>query len=150
MLPAKMDTRAARVQLHATGFQESRFAVRRQYGPGPAVGFWQFEEGGGIKGVLTHPSTRDLARKACQSMGVEPTTRAVWIALQSQANDLLAVVFARLLYWADSRPIPPPDVAQAGAGWICYVRNWRPGHPHRDTWDDFWRAACAAYALGDR
>ena len=42
LLPARMDTRAARALLVAIGLQESRFEHRRQIG-GPARGFFQFE-----------------------------------------------------------------------------------------------------------
>lgn len=51
LLPAKMDTPKARVMMLAIGMQESRFEHRKQIG-GPARGFFQFEEAGGVRGVL--------------------------------------------------------------------------------------------------
>lgn len=142
-LPSRMDSRSARVMMHAIGRQESRFEVRRQHGNGPAAGFWQFERGGGVKGVLTHPASRRLAREACEHLQVNPIPLEVWVALQ--VSDELAAVFARLLLWTDraSLPLPIPDCEQAA--WDCYIRNWRPGKPHRQTWGRFWRDACAAY-----
>ena len=70
MLPAKMDTDAARVMLLAIGLQESRFEHRRQMGNGPARGFWQFEKGGGVKGCVQHPSSAHHLRQLCAARGV--------------------------------------------------------------------------------
>ena len=72
LLPGKMDNDRARVQMLAMGLQESRFIHRRQLGNGPARGLWQFERGGGVKGVLEHPASAALARDICIAMDVEP------------------------------------------------------------------------------
>ena len=48
LLPPKFDTPEARVMMLAIGMQESRFLHRKQIG-GPARGFFQFEEGGGVQ-----------------------------------------------------------------------------------------------------
>src|SRR5690606_35531315 len=53
LLPSRMDSDRATVMLLAIGLQESRFEHRRQI-KGPARGFWQFERGGGVRGVMTH------------------------------------------------------------------------------------------------
>lgn len=142
LLPAKMDTTAARVLLLAIGLQESRLIHRRQIG-GPARGLWQFERGGGVQGVLSHPASRELAREVCRACGVEPTSAAVYPALER--DDRLAAAFARLLLWTDSRPLPAP-AAGAQAAWDYYTRNWRPGKPHRQTWDAFHAQAVRALA----
>lgn len=47
LLPAKIDSSAARCQILAIGLHESRFLHRRQIG-GPARGLQQFEQGGGV------------------------------------------------------------------------------------------------------
>ena len=51
--------------LLAIGLQESGLCERCQIidggGKGPARGLWQFERGGGVVGVLTHPLTRTHA-----------------------------------------------------------------------------------------
>lgn len=55
-----MDSAAARCQMLAIGLQESRLQHRRQNG-GPARGFWQFEKGGGVKGILFHETAQERA-----------------------------------------------------------------------------------------
>mgnify|MGYP001576466703 CR=1 FL=1 len=57
MLPSKMDTTEARAEMLAIALQESRCQHRAQIG-GPAKGYWQFEQGGGVRGVLSHPSSK--------------------------------------------------------------------------------------------
>lgn len=135
-LPAKMNTREARVMMLAIGMQESRFIHRYQVVQGkpgvrgPARGFWQMERGGGAYGVLKHEASRDFAHAACHHAGVTPTAEAAWLAMET--NDFLAATFARLLLWTDPRPMP--KVGEVGKAWECYIRNWRPGKPHLQTW----------------
>lgn len=132
------DTPAARAMLWAIGRQESRFIHRRQIG-GPARGFWQFEKGGGVKGVLTHPASKQHAIALCKERDVDPTTAAVYPALEK--DDILAAGFARLLLFTDPSALPTPKFGLAQDAWAYYKRNWRPGKPHRQTWDGFWREA---------
>ena len=136
----KYDSEQARVMLFAIGRQESRFEHRKQVG-GPARGFWQFEKGGGVKGVLTHKASAAAAKKLCEALDVEPTADAVYAALAE--NDVLAAGFARLLLWTDAAPLPPCKAGAAQDAWAYYKRNWRPGKPHRQTWDRFWMEAIA-------
>lgn len=138
LLPAKMDTAAARVVLLAIGLQESRFIHRRQIG-GPARGFWQFEQSGGVRGVLKHLSSEALARQVCAARGVEPTAPAVYAQLEN--DDVLAAAFARLLLWTDPKALPA--IGDAEAAWALYLRTWRPGKPHPQTWLDLYRQAVA-------
>ena len=140
ILGEHFDTPAARAMLWAIGRQESRFEHRRQIG-GPARGFWQFEKGGGVKGVLTHPSSKAHAIALCNERGVDATTAAVYPALEK--DDVLAAGFARLLLFTDPAPLPAPKVGLAQEAWAYYKRNWRPGKPHRQTWDGFWKEATA-------
>lgn len=137
LLPASMDTDRARVMLIAIGLQESRLTYRRQIG-GPARGLWQFEEGGGVKGVLTHPSSKDLAFKVCLVRGVTADRRSVYAALEH--DDILAAAFARLLLWTDPKALP----ATEQACWELYMRTWRPGRPHPETWPTRFREASQA------
>lgn len=135
LLPARMDTPAARVMLLAIGMQESRLVHRRQI-KGPARGLWQFEKGGGVKGVLTHSASAPHANMICAVRGVEPTQESVYRALEH--DDILAAAFARLLMWTDTKPLP----TEKNDAWDFYAyRTWRPGKPHRQTWDDFYEAA---------
>lgn len=135
---ARFDSPAARVLMVAIGLQESRFIHREQVG-GPARGFWQFELGG-VRGVLNHPVSQDLARALCRARGAPPTPSGVYTRLA--ADDLLAAGFARLLLLTDPRPLPPPD--NLPAGWDYYLRNWRPGKPHPGSWPACHAAAVAA------
>lgn len=141
LLPSRMDSRKASVLLIAIGLQESRFEHRRQIG-GPARGFWQFELGGGVRGVLTHPATASLARDVCSERSVLPQAGAVYRALET--DDVLAACFARLLLWTDPKPLPA--VEDVDGGWACYLRNWRPGKPHPGTWQRLHQIAVEAVA----
>lgn len=136
LLPAGMDTPRARVQMLCTGLQESGLTARRQVldggGKGAATGLAQFERGGGVKGVLTHPSTADLAARVCDARKVAPTMQRVWEELEH--DDVLAMAFARLYLWTDPFKIPN----DAAGGWQLYLRVWRPGKPHPAKWDGFY------------
>lgn len=136
LLPARMTSPQAEVMLLAIGLQESRFTHRRQIG-GPARGFWQFEKGGGVAGVLRHPSSKDIAVRVCDARGVAPVAEQVYQRLEH--DDVLAAAFARLLLWTDPRPLPAQG--EVTAAWDLYLRTWRPGKPHRQTWDALYAQA---------
>lgn len=133
LLPLKMDSHFARVNQAAIGQQESGYLVRRQYGNGPARGYWQFEEGGGVKGVMEHKSSAEIARSVCHARGVPFVRRTVWEALET--DDVLAAAFCRLLMWTDSGKLPTNE----SDGWAMYARTWRPGKPHPDKWPASWK-----------
>lgn len=127
----------ARQMLLAIGAQESGFTYRRQVG-GPARGFWQFESGGGVKGVLTHAATKAVARRVCTDLVVPAAQADVYSVLDQ--NDVLACAFARLLLWSDPKALPDTE----DGGWDLYTRTWRPGKPHRERWAASWAAAKVA------
>lgn len=139
LLPVKMDTDAARVMLLAIGLQESRMMYRfqkvpnRPYDKGPARGLPQFERGG-VAAVMGHPACKDLALAVSKARGV-PFDSSL-IHARMEFDDVLAFAFARLLLWADPKPLPGVD-ADHETAWQCYLRCWRPGKPHRETWDQF-------------
>ena len=135
LLPS-MDSPKARILMLAIGYQESRFEHRRQIG-GPARGFWQFESGGGVRGVLTHKASAYDAAKICHARGVGSSTKEVYERLEH--DDILACCFARLLLWTDHRPLPM--IGDVEGSWDYYERNWRPGKPHPDTWGDMYQRA---------
>lgn len=137
LLPAGMRSDRARVMLLAIGLQESRFQHRRQLKGGPARGLWQFERGGGVRGVLMHESSQECARWICSMRNVVPTVSAAYAALER--DDVLAAAFARLLLWTDPRALPAVG-DQLGA-WALYLRTWRPGQPHADTWPALYTGA---------
>lgn len=134
MLPMGMDTPKARVMLLAIGLQESKFEHRAQVlnggGKGPARGFWQFERGGGVKGVMNHHATTGHAHRLCAERDVAWDAVAIWAKLET--DDLLACGFARLLLYSDPKPLP--DMDDASGAWNLYERTWRPGKPHPLTW----------------
>lgn len=137
-LPPKFYTPAALQLILAIGLQESKLKDRVQIvnggGRGPARGLWQFEQGGGVAGVLKHTATAKLAAEACARHGVKATAASAWAALE--ANDVLAATFARLLLWTDAKPLPAPN--DTHGAWAYYERNWRPGNPHPQTWPAHW------------
>jgi hypothetical protein len=143
MLPPQMDTPQARVMLVAIGLQESRFTARRQLvgnpprPTGPARGYWQFERGGGCAGVLTHPSSRYWMHTMCEARGCKPMPDALWKAIEN--DDVLAAAAARLLLFTDPKRLP--SLGDESGSWALYIRTWRPGKPHRDTWGRLYRQA---------
>jgi hypothetical protein len=150
LLPAAMDTPEARVMLIAIGLQESRLVHRRQLVGtpprpiGPAKGLWQFERGGGCKGVVSHPASRYWMAQVCKARGVEFNATAVWNALET--DDVLAAAAARLLVFTDPRRLPA--LGDEREAWRLYMRVWRPGKPHRATWPGLYAQALAAVTEG--
>lgn len=142
-LPAAMDTPQARVLLIAIGLQESRLTHRVQLikdkktgelvPRGPARGLWQFELGGGVAGVLNHRLVRDRAR----ALTGYPKVSAAEVHKRLSEDDVLAAQLARLLLWTDPKPLP----TEAADAWNYYIRVWRPGKPHPQTWEAFWDQA---------
>jgi hypothetical protein len=122
LLPAKFDGAQARVLLLAIPQQESGWKYRQQIG-GPARSYYQFEQAGGIRGVLTHPATKAYARAICGLRAVAPVESDVYAAFLF--DDPLACAFARLLLWTD--PSPLPQLGDEQGAWALYHRTWRPG-----------------------
>ena len=136
LLPPRMNSDRATVLLLAIGLQESRLTARRQI-RGPARGLWQFEKGGGVRGVLKHPATAMDARVLCKVRDVAPTADAVYPQLEH--DDVLAAGFARLnLWWL---PDPLPALGDWATAWEQYLDAWRPGKPHAGTWGGLYAEA---------
>lgn len=140
------DTVDARRFLLAIALQESALAHRRQVvaggaEAGPAASFWQFEKGGGCKGILTHRSTAARIVKVCHDYNVLATPEGLWEAMRY--NDIVAAAAARLLIY--SLPNPLPKTAEHG--WDQYISAWRPGKPHPLTWAANWDAATLTVGL---
>lgn len=129
MLPAHMRGIEAEQMLLAIGYQESKFIFRRQLG-GPARGFWQFETNG-VAGVLGHFSSGRIAEDMLTNMAWPKTISHIHAGLEY--GDIMACIFARLLLYTDSEPLPDlrddPEM-----GWAIYLRTWRPAKPHHDMW----------------
>jgi hypothetical protein len=147
LLPAGMKTDKALVLELAIMGQESGWKDRYQVvaggGKGPARGLAQFERGGGVKGVLEHPASAALAGKVCTARRVPTVASVVWEELEH--DDILAACFARLLLYTDPHPLP--EIGDEQGAWDYYVRNWRPGKPHRDRWGQNYAKAVAAVGV---
>ena len=129
LLPANMRSREATVLLLAIGLQESAFKYRRQI-KGPARSFWQFEFGGGFRGVQLHGSTAKHAEKLAFDRGyasLNPREQFDCMEL----DDVFAAGMARLLLWTDSKALPALD--RPDDAFDYYLRNWRPGAYTRGT-----------------
>lgn len=132
---------AARRIMLAIALQESGPMLDARYQnspsntPGPARGFWQFEQGGGVAGVLAHPASGAIVNRCCVDHAIVPQAAAVWRALEG--HDKIAVVFARMLLFTDPRALATTQQE----AWDYYVRNWRPGKPHPENWPNNWRIA---------
>lgn len=137
VLPEKMRSREAMAMLLAIALQESEAAARRQRPrkkggtPGPARGFWQFEQIG-IQGVLEHRLTKNTLQAALAELVYVSTASPAALHAIVEHNDVVAAVFARLNLW----PLRPalPTREQGAEGWQQYLRAWRPGAPHPSTW----------------
>ena len=136
LLPESMNTKEAVTLMVAIGLQESRFKHRKQIG-GPARGYWQFESGGGVKGVMHHRSSNRHAKAVCDALEVPWDQNTIYNTLAE--NDVLAAAFARLLLWTDPRSVPA--IGAVTDSWDYYIRNWRPGKPHIHTWAELYDQA---------
>jgi hypothetical protein len=126
------------VMLMTIAGQESNWAARRQGGGGPARSYWQFEKGGGVA-ELFQKTPRQLSA-ICAALDIPFDLSTVFEAMAW--NDTLACTMARLLLWQDRAPLPA--IGDKQAGWQYYLRNWRPGAPHPDTWPGLYDKALAA------
>lgn len=134
------DTPMARQMLLCIALQESEAIRRRQrtasgYDDGPAMGFWQFEKGGGCVGVLTHQAVAKHMRWVCNAYTIEPNSAALWKAIQFQ--DVVAASAARLLLYTLPQALPTTEAE----GWEQYLQAWRPGAPHPEKWAGHWATA---------
>lgn len=160
MLPVNMESREASLMLLAIPLQESELKARRQLitevingrktlvPKGPAVSFWQFEQGnevsrGGVWGVLNHYRVGPMAVAVCRTLGVTPTAPKVWEAMQT--NDVLAAAMARLLLYSSPKALP--KVGDVQGAWKMYEDTWRPGKPHPEKWPAHYATAKAALGV---
>lgn len=142
LLPPAMRTREAEAMLLAMAWQESEMRHRRQIPVAHARGYWQFERGGGVRGVLSHPQTARHAQALCLALDIAPQDHDVYTAIEH--HDVLAAGFARLLLW--TLPGPLPTRTQRDTGWAQYLAAWRPGKPHERRWPQSWTVAWTTLA----
>jgi len=143
------DSREARVELMAIAGQESEWKARRQIGISSyypqkvgARGYWQCEStwGGPVALDDVLQSTRRQIEAVCSSLDIPGDKHALYEACAW--NDTLACAAARLLLWL--HPAPLPAIGDKEAAWQYYLRQWRPGAPHRHTWDAHYDVSLAA------
>lgn len=148
LLPEKMNSEDAAVLLYATSRQENPQRLAQQVG-GPAVGDYQFEKGGGVKGVMTHSASVDYCRAVCNARKVAFDASSIYQALKTDA--VLAAALARLLYYTDPKAMP--YAGDELAHWQLYLRTWRPGAYERQPaelrakWSKSYHDAMVAYGL---
>ena len=144
LLPPQMRKPEAVVLIYSIGLQESQYLYRRQVirgqQIGPAKGYYQFERGGGCKGVVEHSASRYWMHHICRERGVNFTATAIWNAIQQ--DDVLAAAAARLLLFTDPKKLPA--LGDARGTWNLYKRTWRPGKPHPDKWPENYSEAMSA------
>ena len=137
LLPPKMDSLAARVTLRAINLQETPRRLEQQVG-GPARGDYQFESGGGVKGVMTHPSVKDLASKACAARGVAFNRDSVYHAIGT--DRILAAALARLLLWTEDRKSTRLNSSHLGISYAVFClrsEERRVGKECRSRWSPY-------------
>src|ERR1044072_5473692 len=126
--PTTVPTPELRVALLSTAGQESLWKFRRQMG-GPARGFWQFEKGGALRGVMRHPETQERVKHLCNSLCIHCDEGSLFEAIAW--NDHFATAMARLLLWTDAAALP--RFGEEQTTWNYYLRNWRPGRPRPES-----------------
>ena len=140
LLPPRMDTPAARAMILAICLQESAGLKHRRQVLGPARGFPQFEVGG-IRGILGHKASKAHLANALEALAYPVTNDATVPYVAIEHNDVLAAVCARLLLWTLPTPLPCPDTP--AEAYEQYIKAWRPGRPHPETWAEYYRSAWA-------
>lgn len=146
LLPKTMKSVAATAQIIAICLQESRLRLRRQMYGGPARSYAQFEVGGGVRGVLQHALTKPLIRNVLVALDYSDAADSVSCYQAMEHNDVLCAAFSRLLLYTLPDVLPKPESPEDG--WQQYLRAWRPGKPHRETWDQFYNQAWAVALKG--
>jgi hypothetical protein len=129
LLPAPMASREATALVLTIAQQESGCRHRRQV-RGPARSLWQFEKAG-LVGVRTHRASGPHVAAALSALcySADLSINHLYVAIEH--NDLLGAIFARLLLWTLPDELPARD--EPDRAWDQYVRAWRPGRPHPQT-----------------
>lgn len=139
LLPAAMDTDAARAMMLAIPLQESDLEHRRQFPAGPGRGYPQFELGldesgkptGGLALLLRHKSAGPLCARVVNDLDYGGATPAELHAALEH-NDILAAAMTRLLLYTFPGPLPGQN--ESDEGWRQYMWCWRPSRPRPNHW----------------
>ena len=93
-----------------------------------------------MRGVMEHHTSVAPAKALCEALAVPFDRSAIYKGMEF--NDVLAFGLGRLLLYTDPKALP--EIGDAQAAWDLYQRVWRPGRPHRQTWDELYTVACKA------
>lgn len=115
-----LDSPSAQLLVTYTGQMESKYDALKQYGNGPAIGFWQMEPIAYRQNVIylgNHPELKARILTACFLDFMPPFETIIW-------NLRFAVCMARIHYWQKPEPLPKPDDLNAlGAYWKKYYNT---------------------------
>lgn len=125
LLAPRWDTIDSQALLLVIAHHESGLTHRHQIN-GPAVGWWQFEKGGGTKQIFSTA----LGRRALSDFHIPLDLDSAHLAVEY--NDTIAFVYARLLLFSDPFAIPPYDGSKNDL-FQYYDHLWRPGKPRENS-----------------
>jgi len=139
VLPARLNSGAARAMLVAIALQESGLRDRRQIG-GPALSYlmWEPGEESALPGVLKHPATKDMARDLIAALDYTGLD-AEELRQVTVYDCTLSAGLGRLLLY--TLPMALPQRHDSTEGWGQYMQAWRPGRPHPERWSQRWLSA---------
>jgi len=120
-LPEEMRAEQAAFLLTVVAGVESARTARYQI-KGTAHSFFQFERIG-VAGLMGQPVTSLTLRDACLTFVVPYDAQTIYDVITW--CDALATICARLLLWADPKPIP--EIGDVEESWVPYQPCWRPG-----------------------
>ena len=106
-----------------TGMAESGFKTLKQYGGGPALGFWQVEPATAKDVVDNYLKYRDKKMNTLKFMGFIDDN----IEFSLQSNIAVQAAFCRLCYMRDKHAIPPKEDIEAQAKYWKRVYNTHLG-----------------------
>jgi len=119
-------TTPAEVLLLTIAGQESGWNSRTQFG-GPAHSYWQFDPDT-VTLLQNNPVTGPILNTVCEALDISQGdifTAMTW-------NDVLAMIMARLLLWANPNALPLAGNPTEAYGY--YIATWEPGDPRPDSW----------------
>ena len=107
-----------------------------------------------VVSTLVRSSFGSISKKSRNhdnSYAAQATPPTIWpydrtVVFEAMAwNDTLACAMARLLLWM--QPPALPAIGDKEGAWQYYLKAWRPGAPHRHTWDARYDTALKAAGL---
>lgn len=142
-------SRKADVLVMCCAGQESRWKDRLQIGIGQyhpqtvgARSYWQMESTWGGPVAINDVQQKAGAKLAAVCAELEIPSDELTLYEACAWNDMLACALARLNLWID--PAPLPEVGNKEGAWSYYLRCWKPGAPHHDSWSEVYDQSVAA------